>query len=282
MWMRFRSLPLLVLATAAVGLAVTALPGRAAAPGAAGDLLVAPTRLVLEGRTRTAALSITNTGSAQATYRISFVRRRMTANGEFLNVETPAPGEHFADELVRFSPRQVDLAPGTTQTVRLQLRKPAELKDGEYRSHLLFRAVPVGEPPAEGGSAGLNVQLTAVYGISVPVIVRQGQTAATLSISDLAVAAGETPTLSLLLNRQGTRSVFGELSVAYAPPTGAETPVALARGVAVYTPNENRLVRLPLQLPAGAVPGKGTLRVRFTEPAEVPDRVTAQADLPLP
>ena len=34
------------------------------------------------------------------------------------------------------------LAPGETQAVRLLLRKPGNLADGEYRSHLLMQNVP--------------------------------------------------------------------------------------------------------------------------------------------
>ena len=42
----------------------------------AGDLVVAPTRIVFEGRTRTAQISLLNRGSAAATYRISLINRK--------------------------------------------------------------------------------------------------------------------------------------------------------------------------------------------------------------
>ena len=109
----------------------------------AGDLVVAPTRIVFEGRTRTAQLSLLNKGSAAATYRISLINMRMTEDGGFKEIDEPAPGEQFADRLIRYAPRQVVLAPGDSQAVRLLLRKPRGLEPGEYRSHLLFRAIPL-------------------------------------------------------------------------------------------------------------------------------------------
>ena len=84
-----------------------------------GGLLVAPTRLVFEGRVRNAELSLVNTGSDITTYRIEFVRLRMREDGSFENVDAAGPGERFSDELVRYSPRQVTLEPGVPQAIRL-------------------------------------------------------------------------------------------------------------------------------------------------------------------
>jgi P pilus assembly chaperone PapD len=94
------------------------------------DLMLYPTRIVFEKNQRAAQIELINNGSKAATYRISLVNRRMTEDGRFEAAEAAAPGERFADDMLRFSPRQVRLEPGTTQTVRVMLRKPAELADG--------------------------------------------------------------------------------------------------------------------------------------------------------
>ncbi|MEW6046952.1 MAG: hypothetical protein AB1609_10780, partial [Bacillota bacterium] len=111
---------------------------RAAEHGA--GLRVVPTRVVFEGNKRTGAVNVINTGTETATYRIMFVQRRMREDGSFEPIDTPAPGERFAHQLVYFAPKMVVLPPGSRQTVRLQLRTPAGLEPGEYRSHLLFQA----------------------------------------------------------------------------------------------------------------------------------------------
>lgn len=263
----------------ALGLAALATPWTALPAAAAGDLMITPTRVVFEGRTRTAAISITNTGLTAATYRISWVRRRMTETGRFENIETPGPGERFADPMVRFSPRQVTLPPGKPQTVRLRFSKPAELENGEYRSHLLFRAVPMDGPVSadqlsEAPENPLQIALQPIYGVSIPVLVRQGETEAAVALEQLTVTGGDR--LELRLARTGTRSVYGDLEATLVPPDGPPRPVGRLKGLAVYTPNASRLVELPLTGPLGP----GTLRVTFRESIERPPLASGELALP--
>ena len=65
-----------------------------AQPGA-GDLLVTPTRVVFEGRQRTAQITLVNRGAAAATYRIAFTNLRMNEEGGTKEIETSGaePGE---------------------------------------------------------------------------------------------------------------------------------------------------------------------------------------------
>src|SRR5919112_3511311 len=62
----------------------------AAAPAGAGvgDLLVAPTRLVLDGR-KGAEVVLNNIGEEPPTYRISVEFRRMTPDGGLVDVDQP-------------------------------------------------------------------------------------------------------------------------------------------------------------------------------------------------
>ena len=244
----------------------------------AGELMVHPTRVVFDGNTRTAQIDVINSGTETMTYRISVIRRRMTETGDFVPVTTPAPDERFSDEMIRFSPRQVVLAPGASQAVRLQLRKPAELQDGEYRSHLLFQALPAATdnaPAAE--SKELEIRLTAVYSVSIPLIVRHGATTAAVSIREVALR-GDAVTLTL--GRNGTRSVYGDLIVKLRGARGGERIVARAHGVAVYTPNAARRVRVPLPSQMLPLP-PGELYVTFAERAEQQGRIEAESRIAL-
>jgi hypothetical protein len=236
---------------------------------ALGGLLVAPTRLVFEGRQRTGQLTLVNTGAQTATYRISLIRLRMTETGAFREVQEPDSAEQFADTLVRFSPRRVELPPGVPQTVRLQLRLPADLPAGEYRSHLLFRAVPASapeEPVPSEPVTDLRLTLRAVYGVSIPIIVRHGTLAAGLSLSDPRVEwvpGAEPPArLTVTLNRSGDRSVYGDLTAVLVRDGQPDLVVGVARGLAVYMPNARRTCVLPVRLPPSLDP-RARLRVRF-------------------
>jgi hypothetical protein len=253
------------------------------------DLMVNPTRIVFDKNQRAAQVDLVNDGKETATYRIGLVNKRMSETGEFTDIDAPGPGEQFADSLLRYSPRQVVLAPGEAQLVRISLRKPADLAPGEYRSHLVFQRIA--EPtntagtPAQNGSPGdgLQIRLIPLIGVSIPIIVRHGETAATVTLANLELqkpAAGEPPILALELHRNGNRSIYGDLSVSFTPNGGGERQVARAYGVAVYTPNPVRRAKIALQ-PFAATAG-GTLHVFFRERAEDGGKPLADATLRLP
>jgi P pilus assembly chaperone PapD len=243
----------------------------------AGELMVHPTRIVFDGDTRTAQIDVINSGTETMTYRISLTRRRMTETGEFVPVDEPEAGERFSDEMIRYSPRQVILPPGAAQAVRLQLRKPANLEEGEYRSHLLFQALPPADrEPEEQGTADskdLEIRLTAVYSVSIPIIVRHGAMTAEVAIRDLAV---RDEGVTFVLDRRGSRSVYGDVIVWVRSARGAEQVIARANGVAVYTPNVRRRIRVPL----GVRPA-GELRVTFSERDAQRGRVDAESRIEL-
>ncbi|MCK4304896.1 MAG: molecular chaperone, partial [Candidatus Eisenbacteria sp.] len=226
-----------------------------------------------------------------ATYRISLVNRRMSETGEFSAVDSPAPGEQFADPMLRYSPRQVTLAPGEGQVVRIMLRKPAGLAPGEYRSHLQFNKLPGAKEQtgidSEGspGDGEIAVTLTAMVGASIPVIVRHGKTSATVTLSNLELqqpADGQPPILSIHLQRSGNRSVYGDLAVTFTPQGGTEQVIARAGGVAVYTPNLLRRAKLALHPEPGLTLKHGTLRVTYRERPEAGGKLLAEAAIELP
>jgi hypothetical protein len=255
------------------------------------DLMINPTRIVFEKNRRSAQIDLINDGATSATYRLVLVNRRMTEAGEFNAIDTAGPGEQFADEMLVYSPRQITLAPGAQQLVRVALRKPEELLAGEYRSHLFFEKVAettaennietIGRSPA--GEVG--VSLTALIGVSIPVIVRQGDTSATVAIDRLALdpaVAGQPPLLTLRLNRSGSRSVYGDLTVSFKPQGGAEQVIGKAGGVAVYAPNPLRRAKLSLQVPAGMALSRGTLSVSYQERPEDGGKLMAVGAIEMP
>ena len=255
------------------------------------DLMLYPTRVVFEKNQRAAQVELINQGKTPETYRINLVNRRMSETGEFIAVETPGAGEQFADRLLRYSPRQVTIPPGGSQTVRILLRKPADLSAGEYRSHLQFDRLAdasgsgsIEELDQTFGGSSIGVVLTALVGASIPIIVRHGDTRASVTLSDLALVGpgADSQTLAFQINRDGSRSVFGDLAVTFTPEGGAAIELAKAGGVAVYVPNPLRRARMPLQLPAGTALRAGTLRVSFRDRPEAGGKLLAEASLALP
>lgn len=260
--------------TILLGLALSSLPARA--QGGAGDLLIAPTRIVFEGRQRSAEVTLVNTGAEAATYRVSFINMRMDEEGgtREITAEEALPGEQFSEELIRYSPRQVILEPRVAQTVRMQVRLPADLPPGEYRSHLLFRAVPPaavtpGGPDSPGEATELSVQLIPIYGVAIPVIVRHGETTATVTLSALELVESATaeagPGLRFSIRRAGNRSVHGDLTATFVPAAGEPVVVGRANGVAVYTPNPARHATMELHPPPGLLLQHGRLHLTYNQ-----------------
>src|SRR3546814_18747123 len=87
----------------------------------------------------------------------------MTAAGGLDGIaeENATPAERAALDMIVFSPRRVTLPPHQPQVVRVGVRVPARLPPGEYRAHMLFRAVP-GVVPAVAGQAKLALTGVAV------------------------------------------------------------------------------------------------------------------------
>lgn len=212
-----------------------------------GDLLVAPTRIVLDGRKGTEII-LNNIGDEAATYRVSVEFRRMTEAGDLVDVTTPSAVDKSAEDMIIYSPRKVTLAPHEPQAIRIAARPPQGLPDGEYRVHMLFRAIPPATPvvQAEGEKPkGVQFKLTPVYGVTIPVIVRLGNLQATAGIADVKLEKKDgAPAIGLDLSRAGTRSTYGEIRVLKA---GVKNPIAIQRGVAVYTEVGKRHVSIPVQ-----------------------------------
>ena len=124
-------------------------------------LLVAPIKLDFENRTRSGTVKVLNRGSEEVTYRVSFAPLLEKDKGE------------DAQDWVRFSPRRLKLAPGEHQTVRIVLRKPADLPPGEYTARLMIKAIPPApKPNTEEPTDKIKVNINIVYGVSIPINIK--------------------------------------------------------------------------------------------------------------
>ncbi|QLC26946.1 molecular chaperone [Parasphingopyxis algicola] len=237
----------------------------APAPIQANDLLIAPTRVVLNGARGTEVI-LNNIGSEEAAYRISLELRRMTADGGLEEVEIPNDSEESALGMIRYAPRRVVLPPNQPQAIRIGVRAPEGISDGEYRVHMLFRAIPRPRPVAaetEGAGEGFQIRLIPVYGVTIPIIVRHGNLTATAAIANPRIVEEDgVQAVGFDLSRLGDRSVYGEVTVTR---PGVDVPLARARGVAVYAEIGSRSVILPVSEEfQGSL--AGPVRIQYREP----------------
>jgi len=254
---------------------------------AQGNLLLSPRRIVFEGSKRSIDMNLANTGKDTATYAVSLMQIRMNEDGGFETITEPDPGQRFADRYIRFFPRTVTLGPNEAQTVKVQLIRSNELTPGEYRSHFYFRSIPkvtpLGEEEAPKDSTTITVKLTPIFGITIPAIIRVGESTAKVTLTDLALEfINDTiPKIRMVFSRTGNMSVYGDLTVDHISTQGKITRVGIANGIAVYTPNAMRRFQFNLNQVSGVDFRSGTLRAIFSAPSDVKPVRFAEAELQL-
>jgi hypothetical protein len=245
-------------------------PGRTIAQG---NLMLMPRRVIFEGSKRYEELNLANTGKDTARYVVSLMHIRMKEDGEFEQVSQPDSGENFADRFIRFFPHSVVLGPGESQVVKIQLTKINELLPGEYRSHLYFRAIPNQAPLGESQPApdsGISIRLIPIFGISIPVIIRVGESTSQVSLTDPSLQMWEDtiPLLNMVFRRSGNMSVYGDISVEYTSNTGKKVHAGSARGIAIYTPNQARRFQFALDKRSDIDYHSGRLHIIYTTPED--------------
>jgi P pilus assembly chaperone PapD len=296
--------PFLALALVVAGAASPASaqpPPPAASTGA--FLNITPKRITFDRAHRNGVVFLLNQGAAPVTVDIALVDRVMLPDGQIAPVDDAnradevkgvAAGLKSARDLLQVSPRRVTLQPGRPQTVRVRLSTLPDAAAGEHRSHLTVMTLPppdtgvTAESAASGASSSeLRFRITAVYGLSIPLIVRptDPQVAATLEGARVEYAdtpgdgrnpARRTAVVAFDVVRGGASSVYGNFEVRVVGGAKGAEPLGMARGVGVYPEIARRVVRIPLS--RAPAPGE-RLEVTFTDDDTSPGKVLAKAAL---
>lgn len=224
-------------------------------------LQILPTRIVLASD-NSAELTLVNKGTEAGSYRIILRNIRTDEYGNFHHADQAEGDELFADKLIRFSPRRVTVEAGAFQKVRVMVRKPKDLKEGEYRTHLVFQALPKQDSNSLDENGDLSVSVDPIVEVSIPVIVRHGKLTTTLKVQAPSMEEGA---IDFTLAREGSRSAYGDVEVFINNGSRKGERVGYVRGLSVYYPNDKRVVKVPLRLPASYDNAKGSLLIRFTE-----------------
>jgi fimbrial chaperone protein len=206
-------------------------------PATAQQVMVSPGSIVFEGRDRGGEVFVANTGDATATYRIEPTHFVMNEDGVLTEVAGEQPPDS-AVGMLRYSPRQFQLRPGESQTVRLAVRRPASLAPGEYRAHLKITNLgEVSDRPTIGEQDGTFARIKLRVTRAIRVVVRHGVSAADASLAGLSAkkaGAGQIE-LSFQLQKASKSSSRGEYVLfARDRSSGTTTETFFHRGVIVY------------------------------------------------
>jgi len=253
---------------------------------AQGDLLVSPTRIVFEGKKLNQEIVLVNTGRDTAIYNVSFIQNRVKDDGAYERIEKPDSGQFFTADYVRFFPRTFILAPKRPQILRMQFRRTPDMKDGEYRSHLYFRAEPqkkeLGAPSVTvAGNSGIKINIIPIYGVTIPVIIRYGNVEAKVNPGDLSLEMKNDTTaiLRFTLKREGNSSVWGNIHVLYNNPDNKGVILTVMNGIALYTPNKFRTFEIELSKPPHVDFKTGKIIVRYSSENDAKPEVFSTKEL---
>jgi hypothetical protein len=263
------------------------------------NLNITPKRVTFDPQRRTATVYIFNQGTTAATFDISLIDRAMLPDGQIIamadaqdkpEAKAVADKVRSAQAMLMVSPRRATLAPGQGQTIRLRVGAVPPGSTGEFRTHLTVTTIPpanigtTAEQAAAGGNPNeLRFEITSVFGLSIPAIVRveAPQIAAAIEnahieYADISLdgrsAPKRTPVMVFDLVRTGPNSLFGNIEIR---PLGKKgDPIGVARGVGVYTEIERRVLKIPLlRNPAAGE----KLEITFTDDDTSPGKLLATA-----
>ncbi len=246
-----------------------------------------PTRVVFDNANRTDEVVLFNRSNLTTKYRISFTNRSFKPDGSATEPKEPENGQMFAEQMLRLSVREVTLRPNESRIIRIFMRRLDNMPDGEYRSHLYVSNVPEAAnrnaPLVKAEGKDLSINLYPVYGMTIPVLVRQGTLMSDFTIPEHRIE--ETPnglgTLTLKLKNSGTRSIFGDIQVIRPGKGGKTETVMLFKSVSVYWPTNERLFTAQLSAAQLADYKTGKWRVIYNEVNAEGKMIGEQKEKPL-
>jgi hypothetical protein len=249
------------------------------------EVMMLPTRVVMEDKDRFATVIVKNVGNATGDFTVELEDMKMLETGMVVPLDQGEKPQFSAMSMIHASPKSMTLKPGDAQRVMLLLRKPEGLEPGEYRTHLKVRLVNDNtDTPANTTGKDAVIAVKAHLVIVIPVIVRHGATSYAMGISDPKLGRDEhgVPKVDMYLTREGNRSSMGDIKVTYLPAGGSPQVIKIFRGVSVYRPTARRFISVPLdEMPKGVTLGHGKLDIVYATQEKEGGKKIAETELSL-
>ncbi len=213
-------------------------------------LFFAPTRIDLSDENPIGEIRLSNTSDITRSYSIALRDFIMTEEGVTALVEN---FDYSARRMVRYVPRQFELAPGGKQIVRIMARFPPGTEDGTFHSHLEFledvsRRNELNQTDGQKSRARMMAQIA--YSTAIPVTITKGVISTTLDIVDARLDRDDQgkPVILMGITRSGNGQGNVFLEADYIAPDGTITKAATRRTIYVYREIDERKHSLLLEL----------------------------------
>lgn len=231
------------------------------------NILISKTYTILDSK-RSDILEVTNMSNQKMRYKVKMVNYKQNPDGSY---EISYDSDISANELLYVSPKNFILDKRQTQTIRVMKKSSKNkafknLADGEYRTHLVVQeaeslddnfSVSSIEDEKIVKEGGFSIEIEGLMGVSIPVIVRQGDLTSNAKIISAKLEGNE---LSLKVNRTGNKSVRGDLTI-----FANNKEIGKATNFAIYTENNSRFIKIPLDLDSLKGKNLKSLRVEYKD-----------------
>ncbi len=212
-------------------------------PILADAILVAPTAVFIDHRSRSGEVYLVNRGNdpEEVSVELKFGYPDADSTGDvYIHFFDSLPaGAPSAAGWVRAYPRRVVVPPGAQQLVRLMATPPAGLPDGEYWSRIVItsrQAAPAVQVTDSGVRAQINVEMRTV----ISLMYRKGEVQTGLVLNDFrAELRGDSLVVWMDLARSGNAAWLGTARVSLAGDGVAQQDWDTQ--LAVYAPLRRRL-----------------------------------------
>ena len=247
-------------------------------------MFISPLRVEIKPGEDTAVVTVTNKASQTKYYKAVLSDQVMAADTTTSEVETFT---YSAKKMLRFMPRRFEVAPGQRRVIRIMARRPADLADGDYHTHMLFeedletRNAQRAAAAASGTTVpdgSVKFQVEATYSVAIPVVVQQGTISGSIALGAVrydATAANGQPALVAEFARRGNAEASGYLTA-----TANGEPAIDKRLLRLYREVDDYRVVLPLN--PKAVQSGQTIKVRLADSFSPEAAVIGQADVQIP
>lgn len=247
-------------------------------------LFVAPHRVIMDASEKVEVLNVANKSEKTHRYDLTLIDQVMNERGMTLRQDT---FEYSAKRMIRFVPKRFTLKPGERQVVRVMVKRPEGLADGDYHSHLLFREVPLSvqdkqalkdERNAENKEKSVTFEIRALYGVAVPIIVQQGKVESDISLGDVRLipASDKTlPALEIDFTRSGNAEAASQVSASFVKAGGKPVELLGATWVRIYREVNKVTRRIELKnIPSDVTLSEGKIILTLTKGGDKEEAAT--------
>ncbi len=211
-----------------IAMIATIVAGTAPITVASQSVLVAPNVVVIDGHSRTTAITLVNTGNAPAEVSLSTAFGYPVSDSRgAMRLQTSAVVDYSmpsAAEFVHAYPSDLVLAPGARRVVRLLASPPAGTPDGEYWARLVVttRSARTGQAELASDASASHIGIDLEIRSMLALFYRQGAVTTGVAIDSLrATVADDSVRLRVPLIRLGNAAFVGSVRATLRDSVGA-------------------------------------------------------------